>query len=94
MLKNRLIPVILLRDGVVVQSKRFQRYQPLGNPTMIVQRLSDWASDELIYLDISRARSYDLGRDDLCDGNAAELFAILRDIARRCFMFPFPNIGP
>ncbi|GMU21820.1 MAG: imidazole glycerol phosphate synthase subunit HisF [Phycisphaerae bacterium] len=86
MLKNRIIPVILLRNGVVVQSKRFQRYQPLGNPTTIVQRLSDWASDELIYLDISREQSYDLGRDDLRDGNAAELRTILREVSRRCFM--------
>ena len=36
MLKNRLIPVVLLRNGVVVQSKGFSRYQCLGNPTTIV----------------------------------------------------------
>ena len=49
MLKNRLIPVVLMRSGVCVQSKGFRRYQRLGNPTTIVERLSDWASDELIY---------------------------------------------
>ncbi len=48
MLKNRLIPVVLLRNGVVVQSKGFKRYQHLGNPVTIVQRLRDWAADELI----------------------------------------------
>ncbi len=61
MLKRRLIPVVLMRNGVVVQSKGFRRYQALGNPSMIVERLSAWASDELIYLDITRNGCYDLG---------------------------------
>ncbi|QDU61539.1 Imidazole glycerol phosphate synthase subunit HisF [Planctomycetes bacterium Pan216] len=86
MLKNRLIPVVLLREGVVVQSKRFGRYQLLGNPATIVERLSDWASDELIYLDISGRRDYDLGRDDLAQGRTSDLLSILREISRRCFM--------
>ena len=33
MLKTRLIPCVLLRNGLVVQSKSFCRYQLLGNPT-------------------------------------------------------------
>lgn len=86
MLKNRLIPVVLLRNGVVVQSKGFHRYQRLGNPVTIVQRLTDWAADELIYLDISREPVYDLGRDDLKDDNRSSILEILADIARRCFM--------
>ena len=86
MLKNRLIPVVLLRNGVVVQSKGFQRHQLLGNPVAIVQRLSDWASDELIYLDISRERIYDLRRDDLKAENRTSLLEILTDVSRCCFM--------
>jgi cyclase len=85
-LKHRLIPVVLMRGGVVVQSKGFQRYQRLGNPTTIVQRLSDWASDELIYLDISREGTYDLGRDDLGGANRGDPLTILRDVAKQCFM--------
>lgn len=86
MLKNRVIPVILLRNGAVVQSKAFRRYQHLGNPLTIVERLSNWASDELIYLDISRDQSYDLHRDDLGDPNEGDLLDILRHVSRRCFM--------
>jgi cyclase len=85
-LKNRLIPVVLLRNGVVVQSKGFKRYQLLGNPITIVQRLSDWAADELIYLDISREPIYDLGRDDLNIPNRHTILGILGDIAKKCFM--------
>lgn len=86
MLKNRLIPVVLLRHGVIVQSKGFRRYQRLGNPTSIVERLSDWASDELIYLDISPGAGYDLGREDLYQQNRSSIYEILSDVARVCFM--------
>ncbi len=86
MLKSRLIPVVLLRNGVVVQSKGFKRYQLLGNPITIVQRLSDWAADELIYLDISSQPIYDLRRDDLNFANRNNLLAILEDVGKNCFM--------
>lgn len=84
--RRRLIPVVLMRQGVAVQSKGFQRYQRLGDPTTIVERLSDWASDELIYLDITRGGAYDVGRDDLGTGNAQDVLEILRGVAKRCFM--------
>jgi cyclase len=86
MLKKRLIPVVLLKNGLVVQSKKFSRYQVLGNPVTIVERLTNWAADELIYLDISIERSYDLGRDDLNAGNRNSLLEILSDVAKCCFM--------
>ena len=59
MKKNRLIPVLLLKNGWLVQSKGFNRYQNLGNPTTAVKRISEWGSDELIYLDISKDDEYD-----------------------------------
>ncbi len=86
MLKNRLIPVVLMRNGMVVQSKGFKRYQALGNPATIVARLSNWFSDELIYLDISREAHYDLRRDDTNFENRAGIAGILEDVASKCFM--------
>ncbi len=86
MLTKRVIPVVLLRNGVVVQSKGFKRYQVLGNPTSIVSRLSNWYSDELIYLDISREAVYDLRRDDLNYDNRGSILDILQDISKKCFM--------
>ena len=53
MKKLRLIPILLLRNGWLVQSKNFNEYKNLGNPVTAVKRLSEWAADELIYLDIS-----------------------------------------
>jgi imidazole glycerol-phosphate synthase subunit HisF len=86
MLKRRLIPCILLRNGVIVQSKGFRRYQLLGTPTVAVERLSDWASDELVYLDISREAAYDLRRDDLKSPNRGSILEIIADVARHAFM--------
>jgi imidazole glycerol-phosphate synthase subunit HisF len=86
MLKNRLIPCLLLRNGLIVQSKQFKRWQVLGNPTTAVRRLSVWASDELIYLDISPSPVYDLKRDDLNHPNRGSLVEIIKDVAKYCFM--------
>ena len=52
MKKKRVIPVLLHKEGWLVQSRNFSEYKKLGNAQKAVQRLSDWDSDELIYLDI------------------------------------------
>lgn len=86
MKKNRLIPVLLLRNGWLVQSKQFKRYQNLGNPISAVKRLSEWASDELIYLDISNDDSYDMRRDDLGHPNRHSIFEIIEDVSKVAYM--------
>lgn len=86
MKKRRLIPVLLLRDGWLVQSKGFNRYQNLGNPITAVKRLSEWASDELIYLDITRGEEYDLRRDDLNHPNRQGFLDIIEDVSKETFM--------
>ena len=59
---KRLIPIVLiLNDGYKV---KFREYQNLGNPLQTVTRLSEWCSDEIIYLDITKNNKYDLNRDD------------------------------
>ena len=86
MKKRRLIPVLLLRNGWLVQSKQFRRWKNLGNPLAAVKRLSEWASDELVYLDISRDRTYDLRRDDLAGPNRHSIFEIIEDVSKEAFM--------
>lgn len=76
MVKKRVIPVILMREGSIVQSRRFTRYNILGDPTPAVERISSWSSDELIYIDITNrndpyAEVHDYG-------------ALIRAIANRC----------
>jgi cyclase len=86
MKKKRVIPVLLLRNGFLVQSKEFKRYQNLGNPITAVKRLSEWASDELIYIDISNDTSHDMRRDDLGHPNRATIFEIIEDVSKAAFM--------
>ena len=86
MKKKRLIPVLLLKDGWLVQSRKFERFQNLGNPITSVKRLSEWASDELIYLNISKSETYDLRRDDQGYPNRSSFREIIKDVAKATFM--------
>ena len=52
-LKTRVIPVLLLRNEKLVQSRRFARYSIIGDPWTSVKRLNSWSSDEIVYLDIT-----------------------------------------
>jgi len=84
--KARIIPVLLLRNGRLVQSRQFCRYQILGNPVSAVRRLSEWAADELIYLDITRDDHYDMRRDDLGHPNRHDILEIVEDVSREALM--------
>jgi len=86
MKKNRLIPIVLLKNGWLVQSRGFSEYQNLGNPTNAVRRISEWGSDELIYLDISKDEQYDIRRDDQNYPNRHSFFEIINDVSKNTFM--------
>lgn len=86
MLKTRVIACVLLRNGAVVQSKGFKRYQMLGDPATIVERLSAWACDELVYLDISRSPVCDAGRRDLGRCASGGINEIIAHVSTKAFM--------
>lgn len=85
MKKKRLIPVLLLKDGFLVQSRSFSTYRNLGNPVTATKRLNAWGPDEIIYLDISKSDNYDLRRDDIKHPNRNNFLDILEDVARVTF---------
>lgn len=86
MLKKRLIPVVLLQNGVLVRSELFRIHQIIGNPIHEVQRFNQWNVDELIYLDISRNDEYDLRRDDAKIKGLNDPLTILDAVSKTCFM--------
>jgi cyclase len=86
MLKTRLIPVLFLKNGLIVRSEGFSYHQNLGNPLSEAQRYSDWDVDELIYIDISREKTYDMRRDDHRVTIEKGLLDILVAISKVCFM--------
>ena len=84
---NRLIPVILLKNGLIVRSQLFRIHQSIGNPMHTVRRLSNWNVDELVLLDISSEDHHDLRRDDLqVQYSGTTLLGLLPEIAKLCFM--------
>jgi cyclase len=86
MLKTRLIPCLLLMNGLLVRSEEFSRHQVIGNPVAQVERFSAWAVDELVYIDITREGVHDLRRDDHKVKGASDLLDIVEQIARSCFV--------
>lgn len=86
MKKKRLIPILLLQNGKIVQSRNFHSYQILGSPINAIKRLSEWASDELIFLDISNNDNYDLDRDDYNVENLSNFLDIVENISKKTFM--------
>lgn len=89
MLKNRLIPVLFLRNGYLVRSEDFSIHQNLGNPVAQVERYNTWAVDELIYIDISQDGGHNTQRSDL-GGLKGEMPQTIDDlisiVAAKCFM--------
>lgn len=57
MLKKRIVATVVVRNKIVVQSRNFKRYMPVGKPEIAVEFLDDWGVDEIILLDISASRS-------------------------------------
>lgn len=86
MLKIRLIPVLLLKDGFLVRSELFNIHQIIGNPINEVQRFNEWNVDELVYLDISRGDVYDQRRSDHKIPTLTDPLKILEEVSRTCFM--------
>lgn len=87
MAKPRLIPVILLKNGLIVRSSLFRHHQIIGNPINTIARLSNWNVDELVLLDIGTEDHHDMRRDDhAIRYRGTGVIDLLRQIADVCFM--------
>lgn len=75
MLKKRVIPVLLLRDGRMVKGVQFANYRDTGNPRTAVRIYSAQDADELVFLDIQGGLA-----------SRKALFEVVRDAAKECFM--------
>src|SRR5581483_2735822 len=52
MLRNRVIPCLLMRDGGLVKTVRFKDAKYVGDPINAVKIFNEKESDELVVLDI------------------------------------------
>lgn len=86
MLKKRLIPVLYIMNGLIVRSETFTQHKIIGNVVNEVQRYNQWNIDELVYIDISRTKTYDSRRDDHRVQRIRSIDDILQLVSRECFM--------
>jgi len=85
--RPRLIPLVLLKQGLVVRSSGFDTHQAIGNPISTIGRFSHWNADELIVIDISDSDFHELRRDDLQQRYAGQtVLDVLAEITKVCFM--------
>ena len=71
----RYIPVLLLRDGGLYKTRKFEKQTYLGDPINIIKIFNDKCVDELVLLDIAAAHN-----------RSEPNFEILKEIAGECFM--------
>jgi cyclase len=74
-LKKRVIPVLLLRDGRMVKGVEFENYRDTGNPRTAVRIYSAQDADELVFLDIQATLE-----------SRSALVEIVREASTECFM--------
>lgn len=75
MIKHRLIAVLLVYRGQVVQTRRFRRTNPVGSAFTAVDFFNGWAIDEIIALEISEDERHMNGFLEIVEG-----------LSRRCFV--------
>lgn len=86
MIKTRLIPVLYIKNGLIVRSEGFSYHQNIGNVIDEAKRYNEWDVDELIYIDISREKFYDMRRDDHSTKSFSSIEEIIEEISKICFM--------
>ena len=76
MTKNRLIAVIIIRDGSVVQSEQFRHNHVIHYDAIhAVKSFSRWDIDEIVMLNVSRENN-----------NGDQFLDIIENVSRVCFV--------
>lgn len=77
MLKNRLIPVIIVKGDMIVQSFSFRRFLPIGKVKTAIEFFVNWDVDEIIILDIDATKKNRSPNLEIIDWAAKECFVPL-----------------
>ena len=83
--KNRLVVIIFFKNGNVVQSKLFKQHKVVGDPYKIIDRLSSWNADEVIYLNI-RPELSNMNRQDKNIKYENDFDKIIEFVGKKAFM--------
>ena len=74
MLKHRVIPCLLLKNGGLVKTKKFQDPKYVGDPVNVIRIFNDKEVDELIVLDIEASKARREPNYELIEQFAGECF--------------------
>ena len=77
MLKSRLIPCIITKGNLVVQSYSFNKYLPIGDVKTAIEFFVNWDVDEIILIDIDATREGRKPDTALVEWAATECFVPL-----------------
>lgn len=75
MLKKRIIPVLLLKNGRLIKTIKFADFRDVGNPITTAKIYDAQGADELVFLDIAASGE-----------NRSVLLDIIQEVAKECFM--------
>lgn len=75
MLKKRIIPVLLLKNGRLIKTVKFADYRDVGNPITTAKIYDAQGADELVFLDVAASGE-----------NRGTLLDIIQAVAKECFM--------
>lgn len=81
MLRNRIIPCLLLQDGGLVKTIKFKEGKYIGDPLNAIKIFNEKEVDELVFLDIDATKC-----------NQEPKYDLIKEIATECFM-PFSYGG-
>lgn len=79
MLKSRIIPVLLLKNGRMVKGKQFTHFRDTGDPVSASKIYNHQDADELVFIDIEASRPGSV-RDRKI------LYQIIQKVSEVCFM--------
>jgi imidazole glycerol-phosphate synthase subunit HisF len=85
-MRKRVIPCIFLKNGMIIRSEEFKIHKVIGNPINQVKRYSDWAVDEIIYIDISTYGEYHNKRSDHKIKIEDNKIKLLQEISKNVFV--------
>jgi len=77
MLKSRLIPCIITKGNLVVQSYNFKKYLPIGDVKTAIEFFVNWDVDEIILIDIDATIENRKPNIELIEWAATECFVPL-----------------
>lgn len=75
MLKKRIAAILIIKDGIVVQSINFRKYLPVGKSDIAIEFLNLWGIDEIILLDISATRN-----------GKTPNYELIKNASKKCFV--------